>query len=147
MIISSIYKSIQRHTLDVVEEIKQSLAHQNISYWSWESRADENELPKETLLGIGDFQFEENRGLWVVRYSLGLSTWNDMHLHGEMEMLDIIHARTGERAKVPLLDSASGGVISEMVVSAWQLAPMAQSEIRNYRTISIELLRTDSAEA
>jgi hypothetical protein len=33
-------------------------------------------------------------------------------------------------------------LFSELVTSAWQLSPMAKSEFRNYRTISIELLRT-----
>jgi hypothetical protein len=140
--ISSIYKSLVRSTNDIVEEIKATTGHQALQYWSWENRQDEDKLPKETLIGVDGFAFSENQGLWVVRYSIALSSFQDAHLLREMEIIDIIHAHTGEGQKIKLLDPVTGQEISEMVTSAWDMAPMAQSEIRNYRAISIELLRT-----
>jgi hypothetical protein len=142
MIISNIYKSLLRSTGDLLEEIKSTIGHQDIQYWSWESRAQENELPRMTLIGLDAFTFEENQGLWLVRYSIGLSSYQDAHLLREMEILNIIHDRTGEGKKLKLLDGTTGAELSEMVTTAWHLSPMSQSELRNYRTVSIELLRT-----
>jgi hypothetical protein len=146
MILSSIYKSLIRGTVDIIDEINTTDVGRNVAYHSWESRSDENDLPHQTLLGVDSFMFEENKGRWIIRYSLGLSSYHDANLLNELEILDILHERTGEGKKTPLLDPVTGDILSELVTSAWQLAPMAQSEFRNYRTISIELLRTANSD-
>ncbi|MBU6393277.1 MAG: hypothetical protein KGQ75_01755 [Sphingomonadales bacterium] len=70
----------------------------------------------------------------------------DANLLNEIEILDIIHNRTGEKKKVNIFDPLTGELITEMVVTSWQQAPMAQSQLRNYRTVSIELMRTSTVE-
>lgn len=140
-VIPQIYKSIIRSTVDLISIIAETTGNHDIQYHNWESRADENELPQVTLLGPEGFTFEENGGLWVVRYGLTLSTWQDRELLDEVEIVGIIHDVTGERKKLKLLDTVTGAEASEMYTSAWQVAPMAQSQFRNYRSIGIELLR------
>ena len=139
--IPQIYKSIIRSAVDLVSLIGQTTGNQDIQYHNWETRADENDLPQVTLLGPEGFTFEENGGLWVVRYGLTLSTWQDRELLDETEILGIIHDVTGEKKKLKLLSETTGGEVSEMYCSAWQVTPMAQSQFRNYRSIGIELLR------
>lgn len=146
MLISSIYKSLQRSVVEIMEEIKVATGHQNISYWSWENRADENELGDQSYIGISGFDFNENRGLWVVRFSLGLSPWNDLNMDAQVRMLDVIFEHLGEGKKVNLLEANTGALVSEMVASHFHIAPATTTELRNYRVISFELLRTDSAE-
>lgn len=140
--IPALYKSAVRKVVDLIDELQTTTGNPEIAYHDWESRADENKLPKVTLLGIDGFTFEENRGLWVVRFGIGLSSWQDTNLLNEMEMLGVIHAMTGEGTKFAYLDPETGEELSELVVAAWNLSPMAQTQLRNYRTISIELLRT-----
>lgn len=72
--------------------------------------------------------------------------WLDANLLNEIEILDIIHNRTGEKKKINILNPLDGELLTEMVVTSWQLAPMAQSQLRNYRTISLELMRTSTVE-
>lgn len=140
--IPSIYKSIIRHIVDLIGEISATTGNHNIQYHDWESRADENELPKMTLIGLEGFTFNENEGLWVVRFGIALSSYQDANLLNEIEILGILHEWTGEGTKIKLLDPVEGNEVSEMVVGAWELSPMGQSQFRNYRTISIELMRT-----
>jgi hypothetical protein len=145
MIISSLYKSLQRTVVEMIDEFKKETGHQNFSYWSWENRADENELPKENLVGIGGFDFEENEGLWVIKWSIGLSPWEDLNLDKQITMLDVIHRMVGHGRKIAMLDPQTGAEISQLVVSDFNIAPATTTEFRNYRVVSMEMLRTDSA--
>lgn len=140
-VIPHIYKSIIRHTQDLVSVIADTTGNQNIQYHTWDARADENKLPDATLLGIEGFNFDENEGLWIVRYGLTLSTWNDRNLLDEIELVGIIHDHTKYLSKVRMLDEQTGLEIGEMVCSTWELAPGGQTNQRNYRSILIELLR------
>lgn len=88
------------------------------------------------------FSFEENEGRWTIRYALALSSYHDVNLLNEVDLIAKIHERFGEREKVDLLQLSDGAVASELVVSAFRMYPMSQSEQRNYRTFAIELLRT-----
>lgn len=142
MILESIYKSIVRATTDAIADIKATTGDQSIEYHPWESRADEAKLPQVPLIGVDGFQFEENKGLWVVRYGIGVSSYMDANLLHEIKILDRLHELTGEGKKIDLLNPTDGSLISELVVSAWHLSPMASSEYRNYRVISVELRRT-----
>ena len=140
--IPMIYKSVIRHIVDLIGEISSTTGNHEISYHDWESRSDENELPKQTLIGMEGFTFTENKGLWVVRFGIAVSSYQDTNLLNEIEMLGLIHDSTGEGSKVKMLDPIEGEEVTEMVVAAWDLSPMGQSQFRNYRTVSIELLRT-----
>lgn len=144
MILASIYKSIVRNTVDLISDINATMPGVALKYQDWESRFDENALPQTNLLGVDGFTWEENDGLWITRFGLALSSYRDANLLNEIDILDAIHAWTGEGKKVNILNPVTGELVTEMVVSAWQLAPMAQSQFRNYRTISMELLRTAS---
>lgn len=139
--IPRIYKSIIRHTQDVITDIKATTGHQTIEYFSFNARFEENKLPTTTLLGMEDFTFQENGGLWVVRYVLTLSTWQDVNLLDEVEILGVIHDKTGERTKVKLRDEVTSEEVSELYCSAWEMAPGVPTSLRNYKAINVELLR------
>lgn len=115
---------------------------ENISYHNWESRSPEENLPSHTLIGTDGFSFDENAGLWIIRFALAVSSFRDTNLLTEIELIGYLQERYGEGKKIDLLRLSDGAVASELVVSAFKVQPMAQSEQRNYRTLGIELLRT-----
>lgn len=145
--ISSIYKSLLRAVNDLVVELQQETGDMGIRYWAWEGRMDEDKMPTETLVGLDGYNFDENKGLWIIRAAITISSYNDANLHQESEMLDLIHEKFGYHKKVDLRLPDSGEVFSQLFVTEFQVMPMGQSEMRNYRTCAFELLRTDTGEA
>lgn len=140
-VIPHIYKSIIRNTQDLITKIGDTTGNRDIQFHQWDARMEENKLPEATLLGIEGFTFQENGGLWVVRYGLTLSTWQDLNLLDEIEIVGILHDVTGEKTKVAMLDDQTGTEVGEMICSAWELAPAVQTSLRNYKSVGIELLR------
>lgn len=145
-IIEPIYKSIVRWTTDLIEELNATGDYPQLEYHDWENRADENKLPVGALLGIDGFSFDENQGLWIIRTAMALSSHRDQNLINEIEIINAIHRRTGVGEKVPLREMVAGEQVSELKVVDWQLMPMAQSLLRNYRTIGMELHRTGKSD-
>jgi hypothetical protein len=141
-IVSPIYKSIVRDLTEAIEAINAIGVFKTVEFHDFESRNDENALPRTTLLGIDGFSFSENGGLWIVRFALALSSYRDMNLHEEIELLDEIQKHYGEGQKINLLDMHDGSIANEMVVTQFEVMPMAQSEQRNYRVIGLEIKRT-----
>jgi hypothetical protein len=137
-----IYKSIIRAISDMIDELNAMNQFTLIGYHNWEERGPEMSLPKHTLIGVDGFAFDENEGRWIVRFALAVSTFNDANLLNEIELLGAIHERMGERKKIALLDMNTGLVDNELLIAKFDLQPMSQSELRNYRVIGMELLRT-----
>ncbi|WOF44360.1 hypothetical protein KNJ79_05355 [Sphingopyxis indica] len=130
-----------RHITDLIEELNADLGT-GILYHAWETRGEEDQLPKTTLMGLDGFNFHENAGLWIVRFSVTVSSYQDINLLKEFDILDGIYEWFGEKKRVPLRDMSSGEEENQLVVTDFEVAPMAQTMIRNYRTVSIELKRT-----
>lgn len=143
-VVAPIYKSIVRHLKETIDELNALGVFRQIDFHNFESRNDENDLPKNTLLGIDGFAFSENGGLWIVRFALAVSSYRDMNLHEEIEIIDELHRRLSGGEKIKLLNMADGQEVSEMVVTDFEILPMAQSELRNYRTIGMEIKRTET---
>lgn len=141
-IIAPVYKSIVRATTDMIDELNQSQRFGEVGYHNWESRGDENTLPQITLIGLDGFGFNENEGRWMIRYAMGVSSFRDFNLLSEIDLIDTIQQRFGQGKKVSLLDMDTGEMVNELVVSDFDMLPMGQSQLRNYRTIGLELLRT-----
>lgn len=139
---STVYKSVVRGVQDLIKEIRATTADHDLQYWSWENRSDEDKLPRETLMGVNGFGFDENRGLWMIRFGLTLSTVDDANLLGEADIIDIAHEFFGEGKKVLLRNPETGVVMNELVSVAFEVMPMGQTQLRNYRTIGVELRRT-----
>jgi hypothetical protein len=132
-----------RSVHDMIESFNtQAVVPQTIEYHNWEERDKEIDLPKTTLIGLDGFSFDENDGLWVIRVALAISSYLDANLLREIELLGKIHEYFGKNKKVALLNLTTGAAVGELVVTDFRLMPMAQSEIRNYRTIGLELNRT-----
>lgn len=141
--IPAIYKSIIRSVSDTIDVLNASqLYPEQVGYHNWEERTKETILPQHTLIGTDGFSFDENEGRWIIRFALAVSSFRDTNLLNEIEMIGMIQERYGEGCKIELLSMDDGSVQNELVVSAFKVQPMAQSELRNYRTIGIELLRT-----
>lgn len=141
--IPQVYKSIIRFTAEMIDELNLlGLVTEAIGYHNWESRGEESELPRINLIGTDGFSFDENNGRWIIRYGLAISSYHDADLIEEIELIGAIDERMGRGKKIPLVELTAGEEVSELVVTDFRVLPMAQSEIRNYRTIGVELQRT-----
>lgn len=142
--ISAIYKSLVRHVLDTVEDVRdQGIAE--LEYWAWDSRGDENEPEAKDLIGIAGWTFTENGGLWVIHAGITISTINDENLFREAEIIDAIHNRFGEECLIPMRDPQTGQEYTQLVVKGFEMLPSGNSSKRNYRPIGLQLRRTDNA--
>lgn len=141
--LTPIYKSLMRHVTDLIDDLN-SRGDYGIQYHAWETRGEEDKLPLATLMGLDGFHFEENSGLWVVRCSITVSSYQDVSLFDEFEILDGIFDWFGEKKKVPLRDMNTGEEENQLVVTDFEVAPMAQTLLRNYRTVPLELKRTSN---
>lgn len=140
---STLYKSCVRAVDDLVKDIRITMPDQDtLEYWTWEARLDEDQLPRVPLLGVNGFAFDENNGLWRVHCGLTISTVDDANLLIEADMIDMIHDRFGEGQKITLLDPDDASTINELLVAHFEVLPMGQTQMRNYRSIGLELLRT-----
>jgi hypothetical protein len=141
-VIEPVYKSIIRRVTDMIDDLNALGQFRELTWHNFESRNDENELPQTTLIGLDGFSFDENQGLWIIRVALGISSYRDLNLLEEIELINAIHSHIYEGAKVPLLEMDNGDEVNELVVTNFVMLPMAQSELRNYRTIGLEIKRT-----
>lgn len=142
---ASIYKSIIRSVIDVIEELNADGRFGVVTYHNFEERSKEKEMPPHTLIGTDGFSFDENSGLWMIRLALAVSTFRDFNLMNEVELIEFLHERFGEQKKISLRDPVTGEVYSELRLSQFRVMPMGQSEYRNYRVIGLELQRTSSS--
>lgn len=138
--IPAIYKSIVRATSLLINDMNAANVGP-VAYHNWEERGEEKDLPEISLLGVEGFSFDENKGFWVVRYGLALSSYNDVNLSREIELVGMIHDRFKESSQIELIDLATLTTDNILHVSDFKVMPMGQSELRNYRSIGIELLR------
>jgi hypothetical protein len=142
---STVYKSVVRATSDLIKDIKSTMDIQDIRYWAWEDRMDEDKMPRETLMGVNGFSLDENRDLWIVRFGITISTVDDANLLQEADIIDQIHDLFGEKKKIALRDPDNGDTFNELVTVEFQVLPMGQTQVRNYRSIAVEMRRTGSA--
>lgn len=142
--ISNIYKSLVRHIVDAIEDVRRSELSPNVEYYPWDSRGDEAEMPNADLIGLAGWSFSENRGLWEIHCGITISTFNDENLFREVALIDMIHDRFGEEMTVPMRDD-DGFEYTQLVVKEFDMLPAGQSEKRNYRPIGLTLRRTSSA--
>lgn len=126
----------------MIKDLNETSLYGVIQYHNWEERGPEKDLPESTLIGLEGFSFDENEGRWLIRYALGVSSYMDANLLREIELLGAVHERLRQGNKINLLELSNGQVAGELVISDFRLMPMSQSELRNYRVIGMELLRT-----
>jgi hypothetical protein len=138
---STVYKSVVRAVNDLVKDIQSTVDPQAL-YWAWENRDDEDKLPRVMLVGANGFSFDENLGQWLIRFGVTLSTVDDANLFQEADIIDMIHDRFGEKQKISLRDPDDGSITNELVSVHWEVLPMVQTQVRNYRSIGVELRRT-----
>ena len=139
---STLYKSAVRAVNDLIKDIRTTTGDQSVRYWSWENRTDEDKMPREPLIGINGFAWDENSGLWLVRFGITISTVDDANLLDEADMIDMIHERFGQGKTFLMRDPTSGTPINELVVTAFEVMPMGQTQLRNYRSVHLEVKRT-----
>lgn len=140
--LSDIQKSLVRHLVDTIDEIKARGISPDIDFHMWESRGDEDELAQRDLIGPSGWTFREDRGLWMINFGVTISTVNDQNLMREAEIADVLYDMWSEGEVVPLRDR-NGQQISELVVNEFEMLVAGQSEKRNYRPFGLTLLRTN----
>lgn len=140
--IEALYKSLLRHVHDIMDEAKALGLSSTLDYYAWDSRGDVSETENRDLIGLAGWSFKENGGRWLVHAGVVLSTYNDENLFREIAILNFIHDKLGEQSKIPMRDKETGDKVDELYVAEFEIMPAGQSELRNYRTVALELLRT-----
>lgn len=143
--ISHIYKSVVRHVMDAVDNIRTDGLSADLQYFAFDTRGEKAELEHTDLLGVAGWAFDENKGLWLIRCGLNISTINDENLFREMDIIDSLHDYFGEECSIPMRDGDTGEEYTQLVVNHFEMMPPLQSEKRNYRPIGLELLRTSNS--
>lgn len=138
--ISNIYKSLVRQITDDVERAKAGVSP-DLQYHSWDTRAEEAELPPTDLVGLAGWTFDEDRGLWTVHCGITISTINDQHMLREIDLIDLFHDSWGEQRTIPLYDDA-GTEAGQLMVDHFEILVAGYSEKRNYRPLGMTLRRT-----
>lgn len=108
-----------------------TLGDPSVRYWSWEDRMDEDKMPREPLVGINGFTFDENSGMWLVRFGITISTVDDANLMVEAEVIDLAHERFGVKTKFFMRHPDTGEILNELVVTSFKVMPMRQIQMRN----------------
>lgn len=139
---STLYKSVVRSIGDLIKDIVDAGGEKGLRYWSWENRIDEDQMPRVPLVGLNGFSWDENGGQWIVRFGITISTVDDANLLEEADMIDTIHQRFGEGKKISLRNPDSGEIENELKCVHFEVLPMGQTQVRNYRSVGIEILRT-----
>lgn len=140
---STAYKSVVRSVTDLIKDIQSTTGRfADLQYWSWEDRFDETDMPRVPLIGVNGFTFDENRGQWLVRFGLTVSTVDDANLLDEADLLDVVLDTYGYQKKVAVLDPDTGELINELWSVHCEVLAMSKTALRNYRSVGIELLRT-----
>ena len=142
--LSSLYKSLIVHTQKLIDQALAEGRSDDLQYYAWDSRGELAELPDTDLIGLSNWTFRENGGLWEIRAGITLSTYNDVNLFRQMDLMDLLHDYFGESIQVPLVNKDTGEQFSNLVVSDFDMLPSGQSERRNYLPVGVELLRTSS---
>lgn len=142
--ISNIGKSIMRHLMDSIDQIRADDIAPTLEYYAWDSRGEEAELDAVDLIGLAGWTFRENGGLWEIHCGFTLSTINDENLFREMDVIDALHNAFGEDCKIPMRDD-NGDEYTQLVVKEFEMLPAGHSEKRNFRPIGLTLKRTSNA--
>ena len=141
--IPAVYKSIIRAVSDAIDVINADPLYPTpVEYHNWEERTPETQLPQTTLIGTDGFGFDPNEGRWIIRFALAVSSYRDANMLTEVELIGKLDDIFGEGKKINLLSLSDGAIASELLVTQFRVMPMSQSELRNYRTIGMELFRT-----
>jgi hypothetical protein len=145
MTLNSIYISLIARIQEIISEALSDGISTNLQYHSWDSLGDITELPETDLMGLVDWTYAENVGLSTVNFGILISTINDENLFKMVQMLDLIHnacvEKPGKYKTWRILDQ-NGEEITQFVVTDFEVMPAGKSELRNTRTVGIELMKT-----
>lgn len=144
--IESVYKSMILEIESIRAECLAKGISNNMTYYSWDSRGQETELPNEDLIGIIGWGYTENEGLPVIQFGILVSLVLDVNQFREVKVLDIIRNHfvgfNGDYKDIALVDGETGIEFSRLQVSDFEIMPAGRSEIRSTRNVGIEFLRT-----
>jgi hypothetical protein len=140
--LESLYKSLIRSVMDVVDDCHQLGIAPGLQYYAWDSRAEVSTPPSVDLIGLAGWTFRENHGLWIVHAGITISTFNDENLFREIKIIDALHNRWGDQLDIPMLDKDTGEEYTHLKVVEFEIMPLTNAEKRNFRPIGMQLVRT-----
>jgi hypothetical protein len=143
--LESLYVSMVKKIEDIRYEIINAGQSTNMSYYAWDSRGSETELPNADLIGLIGWTFEENEGLPAIQMGILVSLVMDKNQFREVKILDTIRNNFvgigGDYKCIPLLTPSTGVEYSQLQVSNFEIMPAGRSEVRSTRNVGVEFLR------
>src|ERR1700741_4665668 len=95
-------RCLLRFTNDLVDMLNTTIPDLGVQYWAWENRTEETQLPRNPLLGLAEFNFDDNSKIWVAHFSLVYSSYRDSNLLTESFVLDVLYDNLARLKKIPL---------------------------------------------
>lgn len=143
--IRSVYSSAISVVNEIIAEVMANDLSEQITYYAWDSRGQETELPNRDLIGIVGWSYAENEGLPVIQIGILTSLVLDQNQFREVAILDIIRNRfvgpNGDYKTIPLLDPDTGVEYAVLQTSDFEIMPAGRSEIRSTRNVGVEFIR------
>ena len=143
--LESLYVSAIAEINVIIEQIKSQGISKDLSYYSWDSRGQETELPNTDLIGLMGWTYAENEGLPVVQLGILTSLVLDQNQFREVRVMDIIRNRfvglDGDYKTIALVTPDLGREYGVLQVTDFEVMPAGRSEVRSTRNVAIELIR------
>ena len=144
--LESFYTSAIVVIQEIIDEAIATDLSSDISYYAWDSRGQETELPNHDLIGLIAWTYAENEGLPVIQFGILTSLVLDQNQFREVRLMDIIRnkfvGKSGDYKTFALYDPNTEEEYSQLQVSDFEVMPAGRSEVRSTRSINIEVIRT-----
>lgn len=143
--IESVYSSVIKTVKEIIDEVVAEGLSPGMTYYAWDSRGQETELPNSDLMGIVGWAYAENEGLPTIQIGILTSLVLDVNQFREVRILDKIRNRFvgpgGDYHTLPLYDVTSEQEYGLLQVSDFEIMPAGRSEIRSTRNVGLEFIR------
>ena len=143
--IESVYVSVVRAVQEIITEVVAEGLSPAMTYYAWDSRGQETELPNNDLMGIVGWAYAENEGLPTIQVGVLTSLVLDVNQFREVRIIDKIRNRfvgpSGDYKTMPLYDPVTGEEYALLQLSDFEIMPAGRSEIRSTRNVGLEFIR------
>lgn len=145
--LETVYASIVSEIQKIIQICLDKGISDNLKYFPWDSRQEINELPQTDLIGLADWDYDENDHMPEIGFVILISVLNDKNLHREVKIMDVVRDRCVHPVRPEYLTwtikDENLEPFSQFTITSFNVLPAGESEARTVRQIGIEMKRAD----